>query len=150
MNTGIDLFIADLPGPDYGYGDGLGFKPYCIEHGGVLTTPSSESEIETILEVDIPSTCEALSIAAYGAGPTDALTFYTDDSSQADELTYTKWGAGYPLNSADVARRCTYMDRTRDGVWSNEPCTFFFNHCGLCRASPSGGGGGGKLAFLPT
>ena len=167
MNTGIDLFIADLPGLEYGYGDGV-FKPHCEEHGGVLTTPLSKSELDAILEVDTDSSCQYMSIAAYGAGDyPDDLTFYTDDSSQAQELIYAnwlnKWGVIMPEQptSAGYEYRCTYMnllgrldpfadDEPYVGFWSNVACDMSENQCGLCRASPSGGGGGGKLAFLPT
>ena len=148
MNTGIDLFIADVPGNGWGL-----LKSQCELHDGVLTTPSSKSEIDAILQVeDIDSSCGSMSIAAYGAGPTDELTFFTDDSSQADELIYANWGRGLPFNDKDVARRCTSMSLGSGyyGVWQNEECDQQYQQCGLCRASPSGGGGGGKLAFLPT
>ena len=97
MNTGIDLFIADLPGFDYGYSEEFGygvgnFKSHCEDNGGVLTTPLSQSEVDAILEVDTDSSCQYMSIAAYGAGDyPDDLTFYTDDSSQAQELIYANW-----------------------------------------------------------
>ena len=162
MNTGIDLFIADLPGFDYGYSEEFGygvgnFKSHCEDNGGVFTTPSSQSEVDAILQVkDIDSSCQYMIIAAYGAGDyPDDLTFFTDDGSQAQELTYANWGPGYPLiktkTNPEFDNRCTYMDIRSgyDGVWYNENCDQVYQ-CGLCRASPSGGGGGGKLAFLPT
>ena len=157
MNTGIDLFIADLPGLEEteSYVYGQVFKSHCEDNGGVFTTPSSQSEVDAILQVkDIDSSCQYMIIAAYGAGPTNALTFYTDDT-KAKQLTYKNWKQDYPWNDTDVANRCTFMDLVYNGVWSNESCDnrdnpLSGNQCGLCRASPCGGCGGGKLAFLPT
>ena len=150
MNTGIDLFIVDLPGDEDMIGEEA-FKSDCEEYGGVLTTPLSETELNAILAVeDNEPSCEWMKIAAYGAGGDlpDALTFYTDDS-QVQELSYSNWYPGYPENP--TSERCAYMANRNNGIWINEACdTADGNNCGLCRASPCGTCGGGKLAFLPT
>ena len=162
MNTGIDLFIADLPDNNGILGfetGGDAFKPYCIEHGGALTTPLSQSELDAILQVeDIDSSCQWMSIAAYGDGEfSNALTFYTDDG-MTQQLPYKNWASGgfpvQPTNSLFEPFRCTWMDLGDgwNGVWKNEACNGSFlaiqNHCGLCRAPCTAGCGGGKLALL--
>ena len=162
MNTGIELFIADLPDNNVNFGSengGDAFKSHCGDYGGVLTTPLSQSELDAILGVeDISSSCVFMSIAAYGDGDyPNVLTFYTDDD-KTQQLPYTNWlvSAGFPeqpTNAFIEPDRCTWMDlgNGAGGVWKNEPCNGSLsieNHCGLCRAPCTAGCGGGKLALL--
>lgn len=137
-----DLFIVDLPGGGCEAGEEV-FKSYCEEHGGVLTTPLSETESNAIRQVeDEDFVCEYMKIAAYGAGGAlpNALTFYTDDS-QAQELTYANWDPDYPDNP--TSKQCVFLYNDNDGFWYNEICNNSQgNNCGLCRASPCGTCGG--------
>ena len=123
MITGIDLFIADLPDSNGIFGSANGgdaFKPYCAEHDGALTTPSSQAEVDAILQLsNIEQSCQQMSIAAYGDGVhPNGLTFYTDDS-KAQQLTYTKWALGFPvllfLNLFDVLGCLLKMEKLANG-----------------------------------